>query len=67
LSAIAQDPGLRARLRDVGIERARQFDWKVAAARTIRVYERAVARVASVRSKSPAGGIEHAKRAVAID
>ena len=45
LARLAQDECLRARLRAAGLERAREFDWQHATARTLDVYARAVSKV----------------------
>jgi glycosyltransferase involved in cell wall biosynthesis len=44
LAHLATDEGLREQLRAAGLERARQFDWRRTAARTLEVYARAVSR-----------------------
>lgn len=42
---LTHDDVLRARLRTAGLERARQFDWRFTASRTLEVYARAVAKI----------------------
>jgi glycosyltransferase involved in cell wall biosynthesis len=49
LALMAGQPGLRAALREAGLERARQFTWGSAAAQTLDVYARAA------RGPRPAG------------
>ena len=49
LMAIAADASLRTRLRTAGLERARQFDWRITASETLKVYERALLRIRSER------------------
>ena len=44
LARLATDERLREQLRAAGLERARQFDWRRTAARTLEVYARAVSR-----------------------
>lgn len=41
LTELSADPGLRQRLRESGIARAKNFDWQTAAEATIKVYRRA--------------------------
>jgi glycosyltransferase involved in cell wall biosynthesis len=41
LTLVAQDENFRERLRAAGFARAREFDWNVTAANTLKVYERA--------------------------
>jgi glycosyltransferase involved in cell wall biosynthesis len=43
IDRLASDPQLRATLRKAGIERARRFDWALAASRHREIYERAAA------------------------
>ena len=45
LARIASDETLRDSLRTVGLEQARRFDWKKAAAATLQVYARAIQRL----------------------
>ena len=42
LAALASDPGLRARLRAVGLARARRFDWQQTASKTLDAYAAAL-------------------------
>ena len=39
---LVADPALRARLQAAGLAQARKFDWDLAAAATLEVYERAI-------------------------
>lgn len=48
IDAVLSDPGLRARLRASGLERAREFDWSRVASEIINVYETVVASGAPV-------------------
>ena len=41
MARLAEDAGLRERLRAAGLERARQFDWRITAAATLETYARA--------------------------
>lgn len=54
IARLVDDPGLRARLRARGLERARMFSWGETARLTLRVYERVVA--ANKRSLSLKAG-----------
>jgi glycosyltransferase involved in cell wall biosynthesis len=53
LTRIAGDRAWRGRLRVAGLARARDFDWRTAAAATLGVYARAVARGAPSRAGPP--------------
>lgn len=50
LTSVAADVSLRGGLRTAGLERARQFDWHITAAKTLKVYERALLRIRSTRN-----------------
>jgi glycosyltransferase involved in cell wall biosynthesis len=41
---LASDAGVRSRLRELGLERAKQFSWEKAADRTLEIYEEALLR-----------------------
>src|SRR5260221_8111428 len=47
LARLAADEKLRGQLRAAGLERARQFDWRRAAAQTLKVYSRAASKAKS--------------------
>jgi glycosyltransferase involved in cell wall biosynthesis len=61
LAAIANDSALRERLRAAGLEQARKFNWSSTGAATLKVYERAAARVtsASAAKHSPSLKLEN--------
>lgn len=48
LTSLATDPHLRWQLRERGLSRAREFDWKTAAEATLEVYRQAVTRTGPV-------------------
>jgi glycosyltransferase involved in cell wall biosynthesis len=47
-AAVIDDPGLRSKLRAKGLNRARMFDWRETARRTLEVYQRAADNAVSV-------------------
>ena len=55
LTRLATDERLREQLRAAGLDRARQFDWRRTAARTLEVYARAVSRA---KNRAQRAGVE---------
>jgi glycosyltransferase involved in cell wall biosynthesis len=55
MARLAGDKTLRERMRAAGLERARQFDWQRAVAKTFAVYEKALS---SVKKRAKRGGME---------
>jgi len=58
LAALARDPGLRAKLRAAGLDRARRFDWQRTASRTLEVY------TAALEAETALGSVTVVRQAV---
>jgi glycosyltransferase involved in cell wall biosynthesis len=62
MSAVSEDEALRLRLRVAGLKQAAKFDWNRTATETLKVYERALARLESSRTASRGTHRAHNRR-----